>query len=321
MQTPTTLFRLLLTAGLGAAGLHAATIKHEFVAIDEGLANLLYVNENAPARNWLVPVGQPQARDLQLIGGNRLLVGHNTGYAEFDLATGKKVAEVASYNGVTSARRLPNGHTLLAGVNLGGATGVVVLEVDAANTVVNKIVYPGNYVRLLRQTAKGTFLLMTDTMIREGDATGAVVWEAKVDGFGHAWKALRLPGGNTLASAGYGAFLVELDPAGKIVRKFGGKENTPAAVKPNFYATFQLLRNGNVVVANLHGHGPGHGSAGAQLLEFLKSGAIVWQWSEAGKISSLQGVLVLDGLDTAVLHDERDGIMEPLGTAANGRKN
>jgi len=116
-----------------------------------------YVNENAPAKNWLVPVGQPQARDLQLIGGNRLLVGHDTGYAEFDLATGKKLAEVASYKGVASARRLPNGHTLLTGVNLGSATGVVVLEVDAANTVVNKIVYPGNYVRLMRQTAKGRF--------------------------------------------------------------------------------------------------------------------------------------------------------------------
>ena len=321
MHTPTARFRLLLAAGLYAAGLHAAPIKHEFVAIDEGLAHLLYVNENAPAKNWLVPVGQKQARDLQLIGGNRLLVGHNTGYAEFDLATGKKVAEVASFDGVTSARRLPNGHTLLAGMNLGGATGVVLLEIDAANTVINKAVYPGNFVRLLRQTAKGTFLFITDTTIREGDATGAVVWEAKVDGFRHAWKAVRLPSGNTLASAGFGAFLVELDPAGGIVRKFGGKEETPAAVKANFYATFQLLPNGNVVVANWQGHGPGHGSSGVQLLEFDKSGAIVWQWSESEKISSMQGVLVLDGLDTAVLHDERNGIMEPLASVATGQKN
>jgi hypothetical protein len=320
MKTLASFLRISLLAGLVAAGLRAAPIKHEFVAIDEGLAQLFYVNENAPAKNWLVPVGQPQARDLQLIGGNRLLVGHDTGYAEFDLATGKKLAEVASYKGVASARRLPNGHTLLTGVNLGGATGVVVLEIDAANTVVNKIVYPGNYVRLMRQTAKGTFLLMTDTTIREGDATGAIVWEAKIDGFRHAWKALRLPNGDTFASAGYGAFLVELDPAGKIVRKFGGKEDTPAAVKAGFYATFQLLPNGDVVVANWQGHGPGHGASGVQLLEFDKTGAIVWQWSEADKISSLQGVLVLDGLDTTVLHDERNGIMEPLKAAASGPK-
>jgi len=314
MINPTMFFRISLLSSLLAAGVSAAPIKHEFVAIDEGLAHLFYVNENAPAKNWLVPVGQPQARDLQLIGGNRLLVGHDAGYAEFDLATGKKLAEVAAYHGVASARRLPNGHTLLTGVNLGGATGVVVLEVDAANTVVKQTVYPGNYVRLLRQTAKGTFLLMTDTTIREGDATGAIVWEAKVDGFRHAWKAVRLPNGDTFASAGYGAFLVELDAVGKIVRKFGAKGETPEAVNTNFYATFQLLPNGDVVVANWQGHGPGHGHSGVQLLEFDRTGAIVWQWSEAEKISSLQGVLVLDGLDPAVLHDERNGLMEPLPT-------
>ena len=312
MRTLTSFLPISMITSLLAAGLDAAPIKHEFVAIDEGLAHLLYVNENAPAKNWLVPIGQPQARDLQLIGGHRLLVGHDAGYAEFDLATGRKVAEVSSYHGIASARRLPNGHTLLAGVNLGGATGVVVLEVDAANTVANRIVYPGNYVRLLRQTARGTFLLMTDTTIREGDPTGAIVWEAKVDGFRHAWKAVRLPDGHTLASAGYGAFLVELDTAGKIVRKFGAKGETPAAVNTNFYATFQLLPNGDVVVANWQGHGPGHGNSGVQLLEFDRAGAIVWQWSEADKISSLQGVLVLDGLDPAVLHDERNGPMEPL---------
>ena len=321
MKTPTALFRFLFIAGICATGLQAAAIKHEFVALDEGLANLLHIDENAPAKNWLVPVGAPHARDLQLIGGNRLLVGHETGYAEFDLASGRKVAEVTSFSGVASARRLQNGHTLLVGVNLGGATGVVVLEIDAAGAVVNKIVYPGNYVRLMRQTAKGTFLLMTDTTIREGDATGAIVWEAKVDGFRHAWKAVRLPGGNTLASAGYGGFMAEIDPAGKIVRKFGGKEETPAAIMAGFYATFQLMSNGDVVVANWQGHGPGHGASGVQLLEFDKSGAIVWQWSEAAKISSLQGVLVLDGLDTAVLHDERNGLMEPLKVTASGPKN
>jgi hypothetical protein len=317
MTNLTKYLRISMIASLFAASLGAAPIKHEFVAIDEGNANLLYVNENAPAKNWLVPIGTPQARDMQLVGGNRVLIGHDTGYSEFDLATGKKLVEVASYHGVTSVRRLPNGHTLLAGVNLDGAKGAVVLEVDAASAVVNKVDYPGTYVRLLRQTGKGTFLLMTDTMIREGDATGAIVWEAKVDGFRHAWKAVRLPNGHTLASAGYGAFLVELDPAGKIVRKFGAKGETPEAVNTNFYATFQLLPNGDVVVANWQGHGPGHGKSGVQLLEFDRAGAIVWQWSEVEKISSLQGVLVLDGLDTAVLHDERNGVMEPL--AASGK--
>jgi hypothetical protein len=123
-----------------------------------------------------------------------------------------------------------------------------------------------------------------------------------------------LPNGNLLVSAGYGAFLVELDPNGKIVRKFGGKEQVPENVRPFFYAMFQLLPNGHVVLANWQGHGPGFGSSGVQLLEFNATGEIVWQWSEARMISSLQGVVVLDGLNTGELHDERDGLMKPMST-------
>ena len=43
------------------------------------------------------------------------------------------------------------------------------------------------------------------------------------------------------------------------------------------------------------------------------AGEIVWCWSNPDLISSLQGVLVLDGLDPARLHDERDGVMKPMG--------
>jgi len=33
--------------------------------------------------------------------------------------------------------------------------------------------------------------------------------------------------------------------------------------------------------------------------------------------SSLQGILVIDSLNTSLLYDERNGIMEPIGTVAN----
>ena len=292
-----------------------ATIKHEFLALDEGLVNLLYVNENAPAGNWVVPVGRPTPRDMQLVGGGRVLIGHDAGFSEFEIATGRKAKEVALYKGVTAARRLPGGNTLLAGVNLDGSTGVVVLEIDAANAVKRKTVFDGKYIRLLRETAQGTFLMMNDSMIREGDRTGKILHEWTVPEFKHAWKAVRLPNRHLIASAGYGAFMVELDETGAVVRKFGAKGQTPPAVNPNFYATFQVLPNDHVVVANWQGHGPGHGASGVQLLEFDQAGAIVWQWSEAKIISSLQGVLVLDGLNPALLHDERTGVMAPLTAA------
>ena len=43
-------------------------IQHEFIAIDEGHATLLRVNEADQSKNWIVPIGQPAARDMQLIG-------------------------------------------------------------------------------------------------------------------------------------------------------------------------------------------------------------------------------------------------------------
>jgi hypothetical protein len=314
---------ICLLAGicLYAASISAAPIKHEFIAIDEGKNNLLHVNENDPTKDWLVSIGKSHPRDMQLVGSNRVLIGNVTGYSEYDIATGKQLVDVTNFapaaaptdtDEVTSVRRQPNGHTLVAGINLAGSRGIVVLDVDAQGAVKNKTVFSGTYIRFLRQTAAGTYLLACDTMIREGTSDGKYIWEAPVEKFSHMWKAVRLPNGDTLASAGYGGFMIELDKARNVVRKFGDKDHVPAAVNSSFFASFQVLANGDVVVANWQGHGPTHGSSGIQLLEFDKTGAIVWQWSKAELISSIQGIMVLDGLNTAVLNDERNGIVEPV---------
>lgn len=291
----------------------ASPIRHRFVAIDEGLGTLLHVDERGEHATWVRPIGFGQARDMQLIGGNRVLVGHHQGYTEFDLATGQPQRVVASFSGVTSVRRLPGGHTRLAGVNLLGETGVVLAELDANDQVVAQRVLPGDYVRLIRETEAGSFLMMCNTCIRVTDGSGSTLREHAVDGFLHAWKAVQLPNGHLIASAGYGAFLVELDVHGNVRRKFGAKGQVPEAVRPFFYAMFQLLPTGDIVVANWQDHGPGHGSSGVQLLQFNREGDIVWQWSQSELISSLQGVVVLDGLDCSRLHDERQGVMQPIG--------
>jgi hypothetical protein len=288
------------------------SIQHEFIAIDEGHATLLHINEADQSKNWVVPIGQPAARDMQLIGGNKILIGHHHGYSEFDITLGRLVKEFKSLEGVTAVRRQPNGHTIIAGVDIPPTKGVAVLELDSNDKEISRVIYPGDYVRLIRQTNDGTFLMSCNDRIREGSRDGKYLREFPVDGFVHAWKSLRLPNGNLIVTAGYGAFVVELDRDGKIVRKFGGKEQVPERVRPFFYAMFQLLPNGNIVLANWQGHGPGFGNSGVQLLEFNPAGEIVWSWSKADLISSLQGVLVLDGLDTGKLHDERSGVMSPL---------
>jgi hypothetical protein len=287
-------------------------IQHEFITIDEGLENFLHVNERAPSENWIVPIGRPLARDMQLAGGNKILIGHHHGYTEFDLETGWIVKELAAFEGVTAVRRQPDGSTIIAGVDIAGMKGVAVLELDARDKEIHRAIFPGDYLRLIRQTEQGTYLMSCNDRIREGSRDGKYVREFPVEGFYHAWKALRLPNGNLIVSAGYGAFLVELDADGKIIRKFGGRESVPAEVNPFFYAMFQLLPNGNTVLANWQGHGESLGAKGIQLLELDPCGEVVWQWSEAKLISSLQGVMVLDGLDTTKLHDERNGLMQPL---------
>jgi len=286
--------------------------EHEFIAIDEGHATLLHIDESDPSRNWIVPIGQPAARDMQLIGGNRILIGHHHGFSEFDISLGRLVKEYKVLDGVTAVRRQPNGHTIIAGVDIPPAKGVTVLELDANDNEVSRVRFPGDYVRLIRQTEQGTYLMSCNDRIREGTPDGRYLDEFPVEGFLHAWKSLRLPNGNLIVTAGYGAFVVELDPRGAIVRQFGGKGQVPEEVRPFFYAMFQLMPNGNIVLANWQGHGPGYGHSGVQLLEFDAAGNLVWSWSKADLISSLQGVLVLDGLDTSRLHDERTGTMQPV---------
>ena len=287
-------------------------IRHEFIAIDEGLGQLLHVDERQPARDWVVPLGCEQVRDMQLAGGGRLLVSHHHGYAEFDLETGRRTKLFDGLAGVTAARRQADGRTILAGVDLDGQKGVVILELDARDQVQRRVLFEGDYVRLIRQTAEGTYLMSCNSMIREGDDTGRYLRSYAVDGFYHAWKALRLPDGRLLVSAGYGAFMVELDAAGRELRRFGTAATLPGEVRPFFYGMFQLLPGGHVVVANWQGHGPQWGASGVQLLEFDLEGRVVWQWSESARISSLQGILVLDGLDPARLHDERTGRLAPV---------
>ena len=325
-------------ACLAAAPARAQPIRHQFLAIDEGLGNLMRVDESNPKNNWLVHISQQHPRDMQLEGGERLLISHDRGYSEYDIAKGKLLKDVSSFHDVSSVRRLPNGHILIVGVDfdrekknrgdspLGDPTGrhVVFGEYDANDQPVHRTVYVGDYARLVRETAKGTYLCSENTMFREGDQDGNWIKEFPVEGFTHAWMALRLPNGNTLMSSGYGttlqkgsAFMVEVDPDGKIVRRFGAAGDVPAAVHPYFYAMFQLLPNGDIVVANWQGHFAGHNFDGEQIVEFNPKGEIVWHWGDQAFVSSIQGVLVLDGLNTAVLQDERNGVMEPLNPAQN----
>lgn len=298
---------------LPAAGQRSAAVnkKRKLLLRDEGLSQLSYVDVADPAKNWFVPV--PKGRDLQLIGDGRVLIGTETGYEEREITTGNKAKELTTFKGTIGARRLSNGNTLLTGLNWEGKQGIVLAELDSDGKIQKLINYPQfKYVRLVRPTASGTFLLTSDTVVFEGDASGNILWRARIisEKQPHAWQAVRLASGETLVSTGYGGNFQVFAKDGSLVRKISG----PSEVKPNFYAGFQVLKNGNYVVTNWQGHGPGHGDSGTQLLEYNPKGELVWSWKQdPARYSSLQGVLVLDGLNLKKLHvEDQEGKLVPV---------
>lgn len=270
-------------------------MKRSFIGYDEGRQTLGRYDTSRPGEGWSISLAElPLARDLQLCSPDRALVGFDRGYFEVDVASGRVLKVVDRWKGVTSVRRLNDGSTLVVGVDLAGGTGITVLTLDPADNVIHTARREGSYVRLLRPTPQGTWLLGADDHFLETDRNLVEVRRLAAPGFRHAWVAHRFPDGRTLVSGGYGPFFAVFTPSGTLERTFGGADLVPAEVAPNFYASFELLPTGGLVVANWQGHGPDHGAQGRQLVEFDAQGQYVDAWSDPQRISSLQGVLLLE---------------------------
>lgn len=278
---------------------------------DEGLSQLSYIDLANPSANWYVPV--PAGRDLQPVGNGRVLIGTGNGYEEREIATGKKVFELTTFTGTIAARRLRNGNTLLTGFNWQNKKGIVLVELDKSNNILRQVNFPEyNYVRLVRETVQGNFLITSDNIVFEGTPDGRIIWKATVVGMAkpHAWQAFRLGDGRTVVSTGYAKNLQIFSADGKITDSISG----PPEVNPDFYAGFQILTNGNYVVANWQGHGPSMGARGVQVLEYSPQGKLVWQWKQdPAKFSSIQGLIVLDNMDVSKLHvEDKNGVLSPV---------
>jgi hypothetical protein len=294
------------------ANYSSSRLSRKLILRDEGLSKLSFVDLANPQKNWYVSI--PAGRDLQLVGNGRVLIGTGNGYEERNISDGTKAFEISTFKGTQTVRRLRNGNTLLSGVNWQDEKGIVLVEIDNAGKVVRKTAYPGfSYVRCIRETVNGTYLVTSNNIVFEGDTAGKILWRATVEGNPektHIWQAVRLGNGNTIVATGYSKNFQIFDKEGKPA----GVINGPADVNPNFFAGFQVLKNGNYVVANWQGHGPKLGSSGKQVLEFSSKGDLVWAWTQdPEKFSSIQGVLVLDGLNINRLHVENEkGILIPI---------
>ncbi len=304
------------SAGVGGAGGSGGApvvdrSQRQLLVRDEGNSAVHYVSLADASKNWHASV--PVGRDLQLIGGKRFLIGTENGYQERNLSDGSLALEVKTFAGTLDAHRLRNGNTLLVGVDFHGGKGIVLVEVTASGDVARQLQYAGNYARMVRAAGDGHFLVAADERVFEGDAQGKVVWEATAQGHDepHVWEALRLASGDVLVSAGYAASLQIFGADQKLKRTITGGDG----VKPHFFADVQVMPGGSFVVANWQGHGTGLGGNGLQVVEYDAEGKLIWSWKQdASFVSSIQQLVVLDGLDVEKLHVESplSGVLEPV---------
>lgn len=260
-----------------------------FLGIDEGLQQLSLIDTRSGEFAWTLDLAAyPLARDMQRLDDERVLVGYDEGYFELEWRSGRVLADCKRWKDVTAVTRRADGATLVTGMNLDGKGGVNVLTLDGEGRVIHSAYREGDYVRLMRATPQGTYLLCTNDHIKETTPELVELRRLSAPGFEHAWKAERLDDGTTLVSAGYGGFMAVFDAEGRLSRRFNA-----ADAAPFFYASHAFQPDGQLLVANWQGHGPDNGGKGPQLLRFDAAGELTGTWSSPERISSLQGLLLL----------------------------
>lgn len=287
------------SGGSGGPPMHKELILYD----DDG--KLWYVNNEEPAMGWSVQSGT--GRDLQLIGDGRVMLGKSNGWVEYRLSDGAMVGGRTSFSGVQSVHRLADGRTLLATVTAGN---IVLQLVTPAGAVDETITYMGyDYVRLVRPTAAGTFLVTNDDLVFEGNSAGQVLDTWQLPGNGrHVWKAMRTANGNTVIATGYNATLEVYAPDKSRLLTMG-QGAALDALDPHFFADFHVMPNGHYFVVN--SQADSSNASSVQLLQFDAAGELVWQQKQPSGVRSLEAAIVLDGLDTSKLHIEPEGVLVP----------
>jgi hypothetical protein len=289
---------------------HDRDIKHILYMVDNGLSNLIFLNQKDPSKNWTVSI-PGGSRDLQLVANNKVLVSHGNGASEYDRTTGVKGWSIDTFSGVSTAQRLANGNTLLGwSTAASGSTSAKVMfsEVNGAGTEVSRVTINNiTTLRLARRLSNGHTLFTGDInndlkfKVFEADATGAIIWEQLLYG-GRGYVAYRLGNGETLATMGpIGALwepgkddnkVLKLSPTGAIVRFWGGMANHPNARLRKLSGFSIVPKNGNIVVANWLGDG--NIGTGPHAVEFDAKNKLVWSWEDHSAAQTITNLLVVE---------------------------
>lgn len=202
--------------------------------------------------------------------------GSPTGVQEVDRQHKVVWNYTAKCEQVLGFSRLPNGNVLVGEQGPCQAVEVNKQGQEVSTTPLTTFEKPAHrQLRSIHRLPNGDILTCheADATVREVDKTGKVVWEyPHVD---NVFEAIRLKNGNTLIGAGTQARIIEVTKEGKIVWEFGAKDAPELGL--NWITGIQILKNGNLVVANFL---RGKEGQGVHAFEVTRDKKVVWTFAD-----------------------------------------
>jgi hypothetical protein len=256
-----------------AESLHA---ENHIYCADHSNKKLIKIKEDGTLL-WEFP--NNNGHDVQLLkNGNVLIVTGEVQEVTPDKQIVWRVGKPTVQN-AEAAQRLDNGHTVIAD---NGTHAVI--ELNGKNEEIWRFEVPnGNHrphptMRQVRRLANGNTLICASTEDEVWDVTPEkrIVWRYKIP---FPYLATRLDSGNTLISSGdgYGSprgyYLIEVDPAGQTVWKYGG-DDAPADQKLKWPSGFVRMPDGTTYVSEAQGADIKVISHDKKLLRTIKSPAM-----------------------------------------------
>jgi len=217
-------------------------------AADHNTGKVIKIREDGTLL-WDFP--NRNAHDVQLLPNGNVLI--NPGSVQEVSPERKIVWECGKpiVQNAEACQRLTSGNTMIA--DNGAHT---VLDVTPAKEVVWKYDVPGKAsMRQVRRLENGNTLICASSahVVLEVNPAKEIVWKYELP---FPYLAERLKSGNTLISSGEGAgrkgyYLIEVDPQGKTVWKYGG-DDAPIEQRLNWPSGFARLADGTIYVSECH---------------------------------------------------------------------
>lgn len=273
---------------------NAQNIKHRFIIVDESRSQLHYVDEFDSTNDWRIRFPE-RYRNVRLTEDEKLIVSTHNGYVEYDFKTQKelKVVDNPLFNKTETLVRLKNGNTIL-GCCSEKKGGITFYELDKNDKLLRKANFPQYHkLRLMSITSDGSFLFGVANKIVKANWNGEVKEFTIPNEKSWAYEVEELTNGNYRISGGYTPTLEEWTPDGTFVRKIAGGNSNSKDLQYYFFGSAQMLSNKHWVVSNWTGHEKNDSEKGVQLIEFDENGKVVWNWHDAKRSGSVNGVIVL----------------------------